>query len=209
MVQDLSSQALLAFAWDRPVTRILDACSAPGGKATALARRFPDADLTALERSPARAARLRENFRVRGVRAEIVVEDAAAWLRRPGPPFDLVMVDAPCSGSGTLQKHPELNWLGGSLDLPRLIQIQADLLDAACDRVAPGGLLVYAVCSWLAEEGRDHRERLLAARPGFKPVPAWPADLGTEDGPTSLFRPDPRTWAGEGFQAFAVTRDAE
>jgi 16S rRNA (cytosine967-C5)-methyltransferase len=206
MVQDLSSQALLAFAWDRPVTRILDACSAPGGKATTLSRRFPAAALTALERSSSRAARLRENFRLRGVQAEIVVEDAAAWLRRPGPAFDLVMVDAPCSGSGTLQKHPELNWLGGGLDLGRLIQVQADLLDAACARLAAGGLLVYAVCSWLPEEGRDHLDRLLAARPGFRPVPAWPAGLGTGDGPASLFRPDPRTWAGEGFQAFAVTR---
>ena len=209
MVQDLSSQALLAFAWDRPVIRILDACSAPGGKATVLARRFPEAAVTALERSPARAARLRENLRLRGVRAEIVVEDAGAWLRRPGPAFDLVMLDAPCSGSGTLQKHPELNWLGGGLDLARLAQMQADLLEAACTRLAPGGLLVYAVCSWLPEEGRDHRERLLAAQPRFRPVPAWPAPLGTDPGPTSLFRPDPRSWAGEGFQAFALTLGEE
>ncbi len=205
MVQDLSSQALLAFTWDRPVERMLDACSAPGGKATALARRFPAARLLAVERHPARAGRLRENLRLRGVRAEIRVEDAASWLRQGGPPFDLVLVDAPCSGSGTLQKHPELNWLGDALDLPRLLQIQRNLLEAAADRLAPGGLLIYAVCSWLPEEARGHQERLLASRPGLAPAPVWPEALGTGPEPASFFSPDPLAWPGEGFQAFALT----
>jgi 16S rRNA (cytosine967-C5)-methyltransferase len=205
MVQDLSSQALLGFHWDCPVGRILDACSAPGGKATVLARRYPAAAITALERNPQRARRLRENLQVRGVTASIVVEDAGPWLRLPGPGFDLVMLDAPCSGSGTLQKHPELNWLGDSLDLHRLVQVQRELLDAALARLAPGGLLIYAVCSWLPEEGQAHRDRLLAAPARFRPAAIWPAPMGTEPGPTSFFRPDPLTWPGEGFQAFAFT----
>jgi len=205
MVQDLSSQALLDFRWERPVTRILDACSAPGGKATVLGRRFPGARVIALERNAARARRLQENLDLRGVQAEIVVEDACAWLLRDGPSFDLIMLDAPCSGSGTLQKHPELNWLGGALDLARLAQTQRTLLEAALPRLAPGGLLIYAVCSWLPEEGLAHRERVLAAQPRYRPAAVWPAPMGTEDGPTSLFRPDPLAWAGEGFQAFAFT----
>jgi 16S rRNA (cytosine967-C5)-methyltransferase len=205
MVQDVSSQALLDFRWDGPVTRILDACSAPGGKATVLSRRFPQAGLVAVERNPARAKRLRDNLEAREVRAEIVVEDAGAWLRREGPAFDLIMLDAPCSGSGTLQKHPELNWLGGAIDLRRLFQVQRGLLEAALTRLAPGGLLVYAVCSWLPEEGQAHRDWVLAVRPEFRPAAVWPAPLGLEDGPTSFFRPDPRTWPGEGFQAFALT----
>jgi 16S rRNA (cytosine967-C5)-methyltransferase len=134
-----------------------------------------------------------------------VVEDACAWLLRDGPSFDLIMLDAPCSGSGTLQKHPELNWLGGALDLARLAQTQRTLLEAALPRLAPGGLLIYAVCSWLPEEGLAHRERVLAAQPRYRPAAVWPAPMGTEDGPTSLFRPDPLAWAGEGFQAFAFT----
>ena len=85
MVQDLSSQALLAFAWERPVTRILDACSAPGGKATVLARRYPEARLVAVERNAARARRLQENLDLRGVPAEIVVADAGPWLLRTAP----------------------------------------------------------------------------------------------------------------------------
>ncbi|MDR3669403.1 MAG: transcription antitermination factor NusB [Holophaga sp.] len=205
MVQDLSSQALLGFQWEHPVTRILDACSAPGGKATVLGRRYPQAGITALERNAARARRLRDNLQLRGVPAEIVVEDACAWLLRDGPRFDLIMLDAPCSGSGTLQKHPELNWLGDALDLPRLAQTQRTLLEAALPRLAPGGLLIYAVCSWLPEEGLAHRDRVLAAG-GYRPAAIWPAPMGTEDGPTSLFRPDPLAWTGEGFQAFAFTR---
>jgi 16S rRNA (cytosine967-C5)-methyltransferase len=205
MVQDPSSQALLAFHWEHPVTRILDACSAPGGKATVLARRYPGARVVAVERNAARARRLQENLDLRGVSADVVVADAGPWLQREGPSFDLIMLDAPCSGSGTLQKHPELNWLGDALDLGRLVQTQRNLLEAALPRLAPGGLLIYAVCSWLPEEGLAHREQVLASQPRFRPAAIWPAAMGTEGGPTSLFRPDPLAWAGEGFQAFAFT----
>lgn len=205
MVQDLSSQALLAFQWEQPVTRILDACSAPGGKATGPARRYPGARVVAVERNAARARRLQENLDLRGVQAEVVVADASPWLLRDGPSFDLIMLDAPCSGSGTLQKHPELNWLGDALDLARLVQTQRGLLEAALPRLAPGGLLIYAVCSWLPEEGLAHREQVLASQPRFRPAAIWPAAMGSEGGPTSLFRPDPLAWAGEGFQAFAFT----
>jgi 16S rRNA (cytosine967-C5)-methyltransferase len=208
MVQDLSSQALMDFGWNQPVTRILDACSAPGGKATALGRRFPRAALTAVERNPMRARRLRENLQQREVQAEILVEDAGPWLRRGGPSFDLIMLDAPCSGSGTLQKHPELNWLGDALDLQRLLNAQRELLEAALLRLAPGGLLIYAVCSWLPEEALAHRERILFRQPRFRPAPIWPPAMGTEPGPTSLFRPDPLAWEGEGFQAFSLTLPA-
>ena len=207
MVQDLSSQALLAFHWERPVTRILDACSAPGGKATVLSRRFPSASLTAVERNPARAERLRANLQVRRVKAELLVEDAAPWLRRGGADFDLIMLDAPCSGSGTLQKHAELNWLGDGLDLERLLRTQRELLAAALTRMAPGGLLIYAVCSWLPEEGQAHQQWALATHPRLRPAPIWPAAMGTRNSPTSFFRPDPLAWAGEGFQAFAFSLD--
>ena len=203
LVQDLSSQALLAFAWDGPApARILDACAAPGGKTTGLARRFPGSAITAVERQPARAARLRENLAVRGIRAEVVVDEAGPWLNQGGPGFDLILLDAPCTGSGTLQKHPELNWIGEGIDRPRIRAVQRDLLRAALPRLAPGGLLVYAVCSWLSEEGQDHRDWLLT-QPGLAPAAIWPAGTGTEPGPTSFFRPDPVAWPGEGFQAFA------
>ncbi len=208
MVQDLSSQALLAFAWDRQPARVLDACAAPGGKTTGLARRFPGAALTALEVHPARARRLEENLALRKVAAEVVVAEAADWLRSGGPAFDLILLDAPCSGSGTLQKHPELTWIGDGIDRARLRAVQRDLLEAATQRLAPGGLLIYAVCSWLSEEGQDHRD-WLAGIPGWAPAAIWPEGLGPAPGPVSFFRPDPLAWPGEGFQAFAFTRHPE
>lgn len=209
MVQDRSSQALLAYAWERPVARILDACAAPGGKATALALRHPGATLTALEVHPRRADRLRQTLQQRGLEAQVVQADAAEWLERGGEAFDLILLDAPCSGSGTLQKHPEWPWLAHD-DLPRLTGIQRRLLTAAADCLNPGGLLIYAVCSWLPEEGAAHREWLAEARPDLRPAALWPGALGVagdaEGGLTAHFRPHPLAWEGEGFQAFALTR---
>jgi 16S rRNA (cytosine967-C5)-methyltransferase len=209
MVQDRSSQALLAYAWNGPVRRILDACAAPGGKTTALAQRHPGAALTALEVHPRRAARLRQTLEQRGVAAQVIQADAAEWLETSGTAFDLVLLDAPCSGSGTMQKHPEWPWVDHS-DLPRLTGLQRRLLIAAADRLAPGGLLIYAVCSWLPEEGEAHLGWLREARPELCPAPVWPAALGVASNVsgdlTACFRPHPLHWDGEGFQGFALVR---
>lgn len=202
MVQDRSSQALMAFQGDLQPRRILDVCAAPGGKTAALALRFPDAELTALEREPQRLARLRENLARWGLAARVVAAEAVAWLQQEGPGYDLILLDAPCSGSGTLGKHPELAWLGDRLDLDRLVAQQRRLLEAALDRLAPGGLLIYAVCSWLPEEGEAHRTAARARLADLEPVCPWPEPL-VRDG---LFRPDPLGWEGEGFQAFALRR---
>ncbi len=210
MVQDRSSQALLAYRREAPVTRILDACAAPGGKTTTLALRHPGATITALEVHPRRAARLRQTLQQRGLQVQVIQADAAEWLEVCGASFDLILIDAPCSGSGTLQKHPEWAWLKHD-DLPRLTGLQRRLLAAAADRLAPGGLLIYAVCSWLPEEGAAHREWLAQARPDLRPAEVWPAAMGAAsdagDGLTSYFRPHPMSWEGEGFQGFAVVRE--
>jgi len=204
MVQDRSSQALLAFHWDLPVRRIADLCAAPGGKTTALALRWPEADLVAVEQHPRRARRLEENLRLRGIRARLVVEEAGAWLQRTGETFDLVVLDAPCSGSGTLGKHPELVWLGDGLDLEHLQKTQTALLDAALRSLAPGGLLIYSVCSWLPEEGLGHQTEALLRAHRVESCPVWGEDPGAP--PTATFAPDPLTWAGEGFQGFALRK---
>ena len=205
MVQDRSSQALMAFRWDRPVTRMADLCAAPGGKATQLGRRWPGAQLIAMEQHTGRAERLKANLAQRRVAAEVQVADAAQWLQGGGRPFDLILLDAPCSGSGTLQKHPELPWIGASLDLPGLALRQRLLLEAAARRLAPGGLLIYAVCSWLPEESEAHRAWIRARVPELRPIAVWEGVGAVEGG--LAFRPDPLTWAGEGFRAFALTRD--
>ncbi len=201
MVQDRSSQALMQFRWEGSPRRILDACAAPGGKTTSLALRYPEAELFAVEKSPRRAERLAQTVAQRGLEAQVVVEDAAALLRQGGKPFDLILLDAPCSASGTLRKHPELAWIGGAIDLDRLAALQRDLLEAALPRLAPGGLLIYAVCSVFLEEAVAHRTWLRETQPAFQDVEAWPAGLGG-----AFFRPDLNLWDGEGFQAFALTR---
>jgi 16S rRNA (cytosine967-C5)-methyltransferase len=209
MVQDRSSQALLAYVWDRPVARILDACAAPGGKTTTLALRHPGAAITALEVHPKRAARLRQTLQQRGIAAQVIQADAAEWLESHGATFDLILLDAPCSGSGTLQKHPEWPWLRHD-DLPRLTALQRRLLAAAANRLAPGGLLIYAVCSWFPEECGAHREWLGVVRPDLNPAEVWPASMGSDQdakgSTTAFFRPHPLNWTGEGFQGFAVKR---
>jgi len=207
MVQDISSQALMKFNWppEKPdPARILDVCAAPGGKTTALAHRWPQAQIFALEQNPHRSQRLRENLAVRGLSAVVVEQaEAATWLRRSGRPFDLILVDAPCSASGTLRKHPELNWIRSGSDIERLTKLQENLICAALSRLSPGGLLIYSVCSWFPEEGVNHLSHLESRNPQIVPAPIWPAGQGTEL--THLFRPDPLTWDGEGFQGFAVT----
>ncbi len=208
MVQDRSSQALMQFSWDRPVGRIADLCAAPGGKTTALALRWPKAELFAIEQHSRRARRLEENLQVRGIKARIHVTEAANWLQSSDLNFDLILLDAPCSGSGTFRKHPELTWLGDGINLHRLMQTQRLLLTAAISRLAPGGLLVYSACSWLPEEGVALRSSILDSHPSLKPAAVWPGIFGDDPtSPTSIFRPDPLNWDGEGFQAFALTRD--
>ena len=206
MVQDLSSQALMSFHWEANPNRILDACAAPGGKTTSLALRWPHAELIAVESDPRRARRLEQTLALRQIRAQVVTQEVVSWLRQNEQSFDLILLDAPCSGSGTLRKHPELTWLGDHLDLPRLVNNQRAILEAALPRLAPGGLLVYAVCSWLPEEGLEHRIWLQGAHPELDPAELWPVSLGTVEDQGRFFRPDPIIWEGEGFQVFGFIR---
>jgi len=207
MVQDISSQALMKFYWhfEKPhQLRILDVCAAPGGKTTALANNYPQARIFALEQNASRAQKLRENLAARKVGAEIEVAESVAWLRSGGRPFDLILIDAPCSASGTIRKHPELTWIYDYSGVERLTQIQKSLLDAAIPRLSPGGLLIYSVCSWFPAEGIDHLSNIKSSHPQLIPAPIWPAAQCAEL--THIFRPDPLTWEGEGFQAFALTK---
>ncbi|MBL0314161.1 MAG: RsmB/NOP family class I SAM-dependent RNA methyltransferase [Holophagaceae bacterium] len=206
MVQDRSSQALMAFHWEGKPAHILDACAAPGGKTTSLGLRFPDARITAVEREPRRAERLKKNLADRGVKAAVVVAEVTDFLANTTGTFDLIVLDAPCSGSGTLQKHPELPWIAGNIDLERLSEMQRELLRATIPKLEPGGLLIYAVCSWLPEEGEHHRAWMRAANAVLQPAPIWAGEYGAEIGTTSCFRPHPLKWEGEGFQAFAWTK---
>jgi 16S rRNA (cytosine967-C5)-methyltransferase len=151
--------------------RVLDLCAAPGGKTLQLAA--AGAVVTALDRSAARLRRLSENLARTGLGAETVVADAAAW--DDARTFDAVLLDAPCTATGTFRRHPDVLWASRPGDVAKLAGVQARLLDSAADRVRPGGRLVYCVCSLEPEEGEAQVEAFLARRPEF--VVANPAQL--------------------------------
>jgi len=137
--------------------RVADLCAAPGGKTLQLAA--AGAHVTAVDISARRMARLGDNLARSGLPAELVTADAAIWM--PAEKFDAVLLDAPCSGTGTLRRHPDIAWLKDQDDVDRLTFTQDRLLTHALDLLWPGGTLVYAVCSLQEEEGPARVEALL------------------------------------------------
>ncbi|MDX1592717.1 MAG: 16S rRNA (cytosine(967)-C(5))-methyltransferase RsmB [Gammaproteobacteria bacterium] len=163
-VQDAAAQ-LAAPLLDAPEgARVLDACAAPGGKTTHLLERRPaPGRLLAVDRSEARLDLLRDNLARIGGRAEVRAADAGApgeWW--DGEAFDAVLLDAPCSGSGVIRRHPDIKLLRRADDLPRLAGEQARLLAALWPLVAPGGCLLYATCSVLPDENDKQISHFLA-----------------------------------------------
>jgi 16S rRNA (cytosine967-C5)-methyltransferase len=150
-VQDQAAALPAKLLEAAPGETVLDLCAAPGGKTLQLAA--TGALVTALDRSAPRLERLKENLARTGLSAEVIVADAEAW--DPGRTFDKILLDAPCSALGTLRRHPEGAWIKTEADVARFPGVQARLLDAATRLLAPGGVLVYCVCSPIAAEGRD------------------------------------------------------
>lgn len=154
--------------------RVVDLCAAPGGKTAQLAA--AGARVTAVDRSTARVAILRENLARLGLEAEAVIADAAAW--RPPEPPDAVLLDAPCGATGTLRRHPDIARLKRPEEIGKLAGVQDRLLAAATDMLAPGGLLVYAVCSLEPEEGPERIAALLGGGAPLERVPVGPEEVG-------------------------------
>ena len=155
-VQDLAAQraAPPLLAEGLPAgARVLDACAAPGGK-TAHLLELADLDLLALDSDPARLVRVEATLARLQLRAEMRAGDG----RRPdgwwdGRPFDAILLDAPCSASGIVRRHPDIRWLRRREDIPALAEVQAALLDALWPLLKPGGRLLYATCSVFRDEG--------------------------------------------------------
>ncbi len=149
--QDEASMHVVAACEVRPGDRVLDLCAGPGGKATALAGQVgPDGEVVALELHDHRARLIEDAASRQGVRVDVRVADASQPVA--DGPFDVVLLDAPCSGLGTGRRRPEVRWRRRAEDVTELAAIQRRLLDAAVTALAPGGRLVYAVCTWTAEE---------------------------------------------------------
>jgi 16S rRNA (cytosine967-C5)-methyltransferase len=193
---------------------IADLCAAPGGKTAQLS--FAGARVTAVDRSPARLNRLRENLQRLALKAEIIAADVLEWS---GGQFDAVLLDAPCSSTGTIRRHPDVPWLKSEADISSLTSLQQRLLDRAVDLLRPGGTLVYCVCSLEPEEGENQIMALLARNTKVicRPVSAdevfGHAEFISPAGnvrtlPFQLPDPDPR-WSGlDAFFAARLTRVA-
>ncbi len=166
-VQDAAAALPAKALAPAPGARVLDLCAAPGGKTAQLAAM--GAQVTALDISGPRMARVAENLKRLGLTAQMEIADALHW--QPKAPFDAILLDAPCSASGTIRRHPDLPFCKDGSDLPALTALQAQLLDRALGWLAPNGRLVYAVCSLLAEEGEDHLTSALARHPGLRVLP--------------------------------------
>lgn len=164
-IQDAASAAVADLAEVGEGTRALDACAAPGGKSFRLADQ--GARVTSVDISSARLDLLRESARRLGIRVETRVHD---WTRGPLPAlgrFDIVLLDAPCTGLGTVRRHPEIRWRRVERDLDAAARRQRTILEHTSQHVAPGGALVYAVCSPEPEEGTDVVTAFLEAHPEF------------------------------------------
>lgn len=166
VVQDPAAALVVDYADVPAGAYVLDLCAAPGGKAMGMAERADS--VVAADVSARRLGRLRENAARVGWEARLGV--VAADARRP--PFrpctaDLVLLDAPCTGTGTFRRHPDARWRLRPAHLPELVRLQAELLDAAAALVRPGGVLVYSTCSLEAEENELQVDQFLMTHPGW------------------------------------------
>ncbi len=152
---------------------VLDLCAAPGGKTAQLAA--AGAHVVAVDQSAARLERVRDNLNRLDLKADLVVADAGVVALNA--PFDRVLLDAPCTATGTLRRHPDGKCIKSPEDVAAMAKIQARLLAAAVDYVKPGGTLVYCVCSLEAAEGPDRIARLLASGAAVERVVIKPAEI--------------------------------
>jgi 16S rRNA (cytosine967-C5)-methyltransferase len=163
-VQDASAAIPARLLEVKPGETAVDLCAAPGGKTLQLAA--TGAEVVAVDRSALRLERVKENLARVGLAAEIVAADAAAW--EDPRSFDAVLLDAPCTATGTFRRHPDVLWATRPGDIVKLAETQRRLLAAAAQRVKPGGRLVYCVCSLEPEEGEAQVEPFLQAHPDFR-----------------------------------------
>jgi 16S rRNA (cytosine967-C5)-methyltransferase len=213
-VQDAAAAMPARLFGDLNGQRIADLCAAPGGKTAQLIH--GGADVTALDRSPNRVARLRENLARLGLQATTVVADATEWQPERAD-FDGILLDAPCASTGTIRRHPDVAWLKQPEDIQALTALQGRLLRKAVTLLRPGGTLVYCTCSLEPEEGEQAIASLLADTPQVsrRPIEAGEvgglSDLINADGdlrtlPSHLPHEDPRLGGLDGFYAARLVK---
>jgi 16S rRNA (cytosine967-C5)-methyltransferase len=215
-VQDAAAALPARLFGDVAGKSIADLCAAPGGKSAQLVH--AGARVTAVDRSPGRMARLCDNLARLTLEAETVVADAAEWQgQKSGEGFDGVLVDAPCSSTGTIRRHPDVAWLRQESDITALTSLQKRLLQKAVTLLKPGGTLVYCTCSLEPEEGEQAISALLATEPAMRRAPieanevAGLSEILTAEGdlrtlPCHLPHQDPRLSGLDGFYAARLVK---
>ncbi len=175
-VQDAAAALPVHLLGDVAGRRVLDLCAAPGGKTAQLAA--AGARVTAVDQSASRMERVRENLDRLALTADLEVCDVLDMPARPE--FDAVLLDAPCSATGTIRRHPELPHIKNEIQIAELAGVQMRLLDHAAKLVRPGGSLVYCTCSLEPEEGERQTESFLERHVDYSRLPVTPADIGGE-----------------------------
>jgi 16S rRNA (cytosine967-C5)-methyltransferase len=171
-VQDEASQIISCLLGPKPGEKVLDACAAPGGKATHIAQLMRDTgEITAVEKDDKRIDMLRDNIEALGIKSVIIINQDAATLRGAGP-FDRVLLDAPCSATGVIRRNPDIKYRRKSKDLERYGTKQLHLLHAVSGFLRAGGRLVYSVCSMEPEEGEQVINEFLKTSKEFRIIDA-------------------------------------
>ncbi|MDE2472062.1 MAG: MFS transporter [Bradyrhizobium sp.] len=213
-VQDAAAALPARLFGDVKGKTIVDFCAAPGGKTAQLAQ--AGARVIALDRSPGRTARLRDNMARLHLEAETVVADAVEW-QGDGRAIDGILIDAPCTSTGTIRRHPDVAWLRQEADIAALAALQRRLLQKAAGLLRRGGILVYCTCSLEPEEGEAQISSLLSAEPTLRRVPVTASEVGRladiiDSGgdlrtlPCHLPHADPRLGGLDGFYAARLVK---
>ena len=184
-VQDAAAALPARLFGDVAGKSIVDLCAAPGGKTAQLA--LAGAHVTAVDRSPGRMVRLRDNFTRLALQTEAVVADAMEWPGGSGGLFDGILIDAPCTSTGTIRRHPDVAWLRQEADIAPLVGLQRRLLQKSVTLLKPGGTLIYCTCSLEPEEGEQAISALLAAESTLRRAPI---EVGEVAGLTEILNPD-------------------
>lgn len=212
-VQDTAASLPAKLFGDIKGKRVADLCAAPGGKTAQLA--LAGANVTALDLSTNRLKRLRSNLERLHLSAETVEANLSAY--QPAEPFDAILLDAPCSSTGTVRRHPDVPWTKTPEDISKLAQLQAKLLDHAVTIVRPGGIVVFSNCSLDPLEGEKVANDLLAKNPAIELVPVTRDEVGglgeliTKEGfvrstPADLSHENPALSGMDGFFAARFKR---